>query len=154
MGKLNRLIRFFRFVKFKAFKTETKKEYIMPKILIVDDEKDVRDFIQNYFKKRKIDSVIASNGGQALVMFSTYNPDLVLLDIKMNGMDGLQVLEQIKKEKPETKVVMLSGVEAQDAVDKSKQLGALDFIHKPLELKELEKVISILLDKGEAKAEK
>ncbi len=120
MGKLNRLIRFFRSM---SFKDEPKKEYVMPKILIVDDEKDVCDFIQNYFKKRKIDSVIAGNGGQALVMFSTYNPDLVLLDIKMNGMDGLQVLEQIKKEKPQAKVVMLSGVEAQDAVDKSKQLG-------------------------------
>ncbi len=117
----------------------------MSKILIVDDEKDVCDFIQNYFRKRKIESAIANSGSQALVMFANYKPDLVLLDIKMPGLDGLHVLETIKKETPEAKVMMLSGEENEETVNRAKQLGAIDFIHKPLELKELSKVITLLL---------
>jgi DNA-binding NtrC family response regulator len=119
----------------------------MPKILIVDDEMDVCEFMQNYFKKRRIDTSIANNGAQAVVMFSTYKPDLILLDVRMNGLDGLQVLEQVIKESPTMKVIMLSGEESQDIVDKAKALGAFDFIHKPLELGELAKVVELLISK-------
>jgi DNA-binding response OmpR family regulator len=119
----------------------------MPKILIVDDETDVCEFMQNYFKKRNIESAIANNGGQAVVMFSTFKPDLMLLDIKMNGLNGIQVLEQVKKDNPEAKIIMLSGEESQELVEKAKTLGALDFIHKPLELSELSKVVSLLIAK-------
>ncbi|MDP8259705.1 MAG: response regulator [Candidatus Gygaella obscura] len=117
----------------------------MSKILVVDDEKDVCDFIQNYFRKRKIDAVIANSGSQALVMFTSCKPDLVLLDIKMPGLDGLHVLESIKKDVPEAKVMMLSGEENEETINRAKQLGAIDFIRKPLELKELAKVVSLLL---------
>jgi DNA-binding response OmpR family regulator len=126
----------------------------MPKILIVDDELDVCEFMQNYFKKRRIDTVIANNGAQAVVMFSTYKPDLMLLDVKMNGLDGLQVLEEVIRDNPNAKVIMLSGEESQDIVDKAKTLGALDFIHKPLELSELQKVVVLLLDKDNVNAAK
>jgi DNA-binding NtrC family response regulator len=117
------------------------------KILIVDDEVDVCEFMQNFFRKRKYEVLICHNGNDALNMFTSNNPDLMLLDIKMEGLDGLQVLEQLKKQNPNAKVIMVSGTENSGAVEHAKQLGALDFIHKPLKLEEIEKVVLGILNK-------
>ena len=111
------------------------------KILIVDDEIDVCEFMQNFFRKRKFEVIVAKNGPDGLTSFAENRPDLVLLDIKMEGLNGLGVLEQLKKQNPDTKVIMVSGTEEQAAADKAKQLGALDFIHKPLQLEEIERVV-------------
>jgi len=113
------------------------------KLLIVDDEKDVREFAANFFRKRKIDVTIASSGEEALGLLEKQKVDLVLLDIKMPGIDGVETLKRIKERDKDAKVVMVTGTKPEEAgaFEKCRQLGAMDYIHKPLEMDELEKVV-------------
>lgn len=121
----------------------------MIKLLIVDDEVDIREFAANYFKKRKISVTTASSGEEALNLLEKELPQLVLLDIKMEGIDGIETLRQIKQKNKEIKVIMVTGrkPEEENAFIKCKELGALDYIHKPLELDELEKIVLSQINK-------
>jgi CheY-like chemotaxis protein len=115
----------------------------MGKLLIVDDEVDVREFAANFFRKRKIDVTTAGSGEEALEILQKQKPDLVLLDIQMGGIDGIETLKGIKKLSEAIKVIMVTGTKPEDCntFDKCKALGAHDYIHKPLELDELERVV-------------
>jgi two-component system response regulator (stage 0 sporulation protein F) len=113
----------------------------MPKLLIVDDELDVREFARNFFRKRGIDVAIASGGSEALELVDKDKPDLMLLDVRMGGMSGLDVLRELRQRSASVKVVMVSGLEEEQVVKEATSLGALGFIHKPLILEELEKVV-------------
>lgn len=121
----------------------------MKKLLIVDDEADVREFAANFFKKRKIEVTTASSGEEALDILSAQKPDLILLDIKMGGIDGIETLKRIRGQDKNTKVIMVTGrkPEEEGACDNCQQLGILDYIHKPLELDELESVVLTALSK-------
>jgi DNA-binding response OmpR family regulator len=115
----------------------------MTKLLIVDDETDVREFAANFFRKRKIDVITAASGEEALRIVEKQKADLVLLDITMGGIDGLETLKRIKALDKNARVIMVTGKKAEDegACNKCRELGALDYIHKPLELDELEKTV-------------
>lgn len=115
----------------------------MKKLLIVDDEWDVREFAANFFKKRKIDVTTASSGEEALATLSKEKPDLILLDIKMGGIDGIETLKHIRDFDKNIKVIMVTGrkPEEENSSESCRQLGVLDYIHKPLELDELEKIV-------------
>lgn len=113
------------------------------KLLIVDDEADVREFAANFFRKRKVNCITAASGEEALEIYDQVKPDLILLDIKMEGIDGIETLRRIKEKNQAVKVVMVTGrkPEELESFEKCKALGALEYIHKPLELDELEKVV-------------
>jgi len=115
----------------------------MPKLLIVDDENDVREFAANFFRKRKMDCLTAASGEEALTITEKENPDLVLLDIKMDGIDGIETLKRMREKNSTLKVIMVTGrkPDDQEAFNKCKDYGATDYIHKPLELDELEKIV-------------
>jgi DNA-binding response OmpR family regulator len=115
----------------------------MAKLLIVDDEEDVREFAASFFRKRKIEVFTASSGEDALNIIEKEKPNLVLLDIKMSAMDGLQTLENLRKKDNQTKVIMVTGKkpEEDEIYNKCRLLGAFNYIHKPLKLDELEKVV-------------
>ena len=113
----------------------------MPKLLIVDDELDVREFAKNFFTKRKIECITASRGEEALELTRSQKPSLILLDIRMEGISGLDTLAKIREFDPRVKVIMVTGVEEKSAMDRAQELGVLDYIHKPLVLEELEKVV-------------
>lgn len=115
----------------------------MAKLLIVDDEEDVREFAANFFRKRKIDVITASSGEEALDLIKQQKSDLVLLDIRMSGIDGIETLRRIRESDKNAKVIMITGrkPEEEASFDKCRQLGAIDYIHKPLELDELEKMV-------------
>src|SRR5512135_2643494 len=81
----------------------------MKSVLVVDDEKDIRDWIKKTLEYRKFDVHFAENGESALAQIAGNAFDLVLLDVKMPGMDGMIVLEKIKQEHPDLPVVMISG---------------------------------------------
>lgn len=115
----------------------------MKKLLIVDDELDTREFAANFFRKRKIEVITAASGEEALDIVGKDIPDLVLLDIKMTGMDGIETLEQIKRKNKEVKVIMVTGKRPEEGktFERCMELGALNYIHKPLEVDELEKIV-------------
>ena len=121
----------------------------MAKLLIVDDETDVREFAANFFRKRKIDVSTASSGEEAMGIVQRQKVDLVLLDIKMDKIDGIETLRRIKELNKDAKVIMVTGrdPEKNGILDKCRQLGAINYIHKPLELAELEKVVMSELPK-------
>lgn len=121
----------------------------MPRLLIVDDEEDVREFAAKFFRKRKIEVVTVASAEEALESIEKDKPDLVLLDIKMSGMDGIEALRRIREIEKELKVIMVTGrkPEDDDSFNKCSQLGALGYVHKPLELDELEKIVLTSLEK-------
>jgi len=113
----------------------------MAKLLIVDDESDIREFARNFFKKRKVDVFIASGGRQALDLIAVEKPDLVLLDIRMEEMTGIEVLRELRKTNLSLKVIMVSGVEEEETIKEANALGVIGYIHKPFILEELEKIV-------------
>lgn len=115
----------------------------MAKLLIVDDEADVREFAASFFRKRKIEVLTASNGEEALSIVEKQKPQLILLDIKMAGMDGIEALRLIREKDKDVKVIMVTGSRPEEAnsFERCRKLGALDYIHKPLELDELERIV-------------
>jgi len=113
----------------------------MPKLLIVDDEIDIREFAKNFFRKRRIDVLTASGGSEAISLVDSQRPDLVLLDIRMEEMTGIEVLRKIRELGGEIKVIMVTGVEEEETISEAKKLGVVGYIHKPLVLEELEKIV-------------
>jgi len=113
----------------------------MAKLLIVDDESDIREFARNFFKKRKIDVFVASGGRQALELIAQESPNLVLLDVRMEEMTGIEVLRELRKSNSSLKVIMVSGVEDEETIKEANELGVIGYIHKPFILEELEKIV-------------
>lgn len=115
----------------------------MARLLIVDDEVDVREFIAKFFQRRKIDAITASSGEEALIKLEKQKPDLALLDIKMDGIDGIETLKRIKELDKNIKVIMVTGrkPDEENMFERCRELGAINYIHKPLELDELEKIV-------------
>jgi len=113
----------------------------MPRLLIVDDESDIREFARNFFKKRQIEVSVASGGRQALDLIAQEKPDLVLLDVRMEEITGIEVLRELRRINQSVKVVMVSGVEDEDTIKEASALGVIGYIHKPFILEELEKIV-------------
>ena len=113
----------------------------MAKLLIVDDESDIREFARNFFKKRKIDVFVASGGRQALDIIAQENPDLVMMDVRMEEMTGIEALRELRKSKPTLKVILVSGVEDNETIKEANSLGVIGYIHKPFILEDLEKIV-------------
>jgi two-component system nitrogen regulation response regulator NtrX len=103
-------------------------------ILIVDDEKAIQTSLQGVLEDEGYRVTAVGSGPQALSRLAEEAPDLVLLDIWMPGMDGLEVLAEITRIRPEQTVVMISGHGTIETAVKATKLGAYDFIEKPLSL--------------------
>jgi DNA-binding response OmpR family regulator len=113
----------------------------MPKLLIVDDEMDIREFARNFFRKRNIDVITAKGGDEALQIIEKERPDLILLDVRMEEMTGVEVLQKLRAKNNNTKVIMVTGVEDEDVITQARRWGVKEYIHKPLILHELEKIV-------------
>lgn len=113
----------------------------MPRLLIVDDEDDIREFAKSFFKKRDIDVYTASSGAEALEVARQADPHLILLDITMDGLTGVEVLQKLREEKNDVKVIMVTGIEDEATVNEVNSWGICGYIHKPLILDELEKIV-------------
>ena len=113
----------------------------MPKLLIVDDEEDIREFAKRFFQKRCIDVMTASGGQEALEVISGKKPDLVLLDVRMGDMTGVDVLTTVRGRGDPTKVIMVTGVEDPLIIKEIQGLGISGYVHKPLALDELEGIV-------------
>ncbi len=117
----------------------------MRKILVVDDELDICDFVKNFFSERGFEVFTALNGEDALTIVKKEKPELVLLDIKMKGMDGIATLKHLKDIDKNVKVIMVSALEDQDKIEEACKLGACEYITKPLMLDHLEYAVDKVL---------
>ena len=113
----------------------------MANLLIVDDEEDIREFAKSYFGKRGITVDTASGGGEALDKVDQFNPDLILLDITMDDMTGIEVLKKLREQGNDVSVIMVTGIEDAQTVNEANSWGIKGYIHKPLVLEELEKIV-------------
>jgi len=123
-------------------------------ILIVDDEKDFCTVLSDSLSKEQYRILTALNGKTALRLVKKESPDLVLLDIKMPGMDGIEVLNKIKKMKRETVVIMLTAFGTLETARKAMKLGAYDYVTKPVDLLLLKSLIKEALGKVMKKVKK
>ena len=103
------------------------------KVLIIDDEESVRSALRMIFEYEGYECMLAANGAAGLKIAEKDEPDLVLLDIKMPQMDGMEVLKQLRQSQPSLPVVILSGHGTVQTAVEATKLGAFDFIEKPPE---------------------
>lgn len=113
----------------------------MHKLLVVDDEHDICDFVKIFFNERGFQVFSALNGDEALSIVKKEKPEIVLLDIRMKGMDGVAVLKHIKEVDKSIKIIMVTALEDQDKMNEAYKLGACDYITKPLVLDYLEQAV-------------
>jgi DNA-binding NtrC family response regulator len=106
-------------------------------ILIVDDEVAFLETVIKRLRRRKLRVRSAHSGKEALRCLEQAPVDVVVLDVKMPGMDGIQVLREIKSRHPLVEVIMLTGHASVDSAIEGMELGAFDYLMKPLELEEL-----------------
>jgi two-component system response regulator AtoC len=119
------------------------------RVLIVDDEAVVRSGISRALSNRNMAAKTAANGKEALALLQNHPFDLVLLDIKMEDMDGIELLKRIRAKHPETGVIMITGYPTIDTAVYCTKLGALDYLIKPFSLDDLDAAL-IKLDRKES----
>jgi DNA-binding NtrC family response regulator len=119
----------------------------MKSILVVDDEKEIRESLRLILQYAKYDVHFAEDGQSALSQVAALPLDLVLLDIKMPGMDGLEVLRRIKEIEADLPVVMISGHGTIETAVEATRMGAYDFLQKPLDKDKLLIVVRNAIEK-------
>ena len=120
------------------------------KILIVDDERLVRWSLRQKCEEWGYHVVEAEAGEPGLKLAQRESPDLVLLDVRMPDMGGLEVLEQLKKNGDARAVIMITGDPQLDDIKTAIKLGAYDFIEKPLDFDELQVTLANAIDRSPA----
>ena len=108
-----------------------------PKVLFVDDEIDFLQTLMKRMKKRDLESEAAKSGEEALNFLARHPVDIVVLDVKMPGMDGIQTLREIKRQHPLIEVIMLTGHANVEVAIEGMELGAFDYLMKPINIDEL-----------------
>ncbi len=111
-------------------------------VLLVDDEKDIVNFLEHFLRRMKLSSIKATSGEEALVAYDKNKVGFVFLDIQMKGIDGFSVLKELKERDPAVQVIMITGRSEKDSQDKAKELGAIDYITKPLDLGDLKEKVN------------
>ena len=106
-------------------------------VLLVDDEKDFLEVLTKRLRKRKLKLVAADSGEEAIRAIQNTEIDVVILDMRMPQMDGLQTLTEIKRINPGVEVIMLTGHANVETAVKGMELGAFDYLMKPVDIDEL-----------------
>lgn len=107
------------------------------KVLVVDDQYGIRVLLYEVFGKEGYNTFQAANGKQALDIVVDESPDMVILDMKIPGMDGLEILKEIKKINKEIKVIMMTAYGELDMIKEATDLGAITHFTKPFDIDEL-----------------
>jgi two-component system response regulator CpxR len=102
--------------------------------LLVDDEKEFVLTLSERLEARNLQSAVAYDGEQALSIMETDAPDVMVLDLKMPGVDGLEVLQRVKQERPQTEVIILTGHGSEKERVRAQELGAFAYLSKPVDI--------------------
>ncbi len=111
------------------------------KILLIEDEAVVRESVRDWLVDDGYDVECAESGEEALERIKKEDFGVLVLDLRLPGVDGLQVFEEAKKLKPETKGVMITAYPSIETRDRARRLGLLDYLPKPFKVEDLEKTI-------------
>jgi len=107
------------------------------RVLIVDDDDDLRETLAIRLEARKLRVMGAESGDKALELLDRHDFDVVLLDIRMPGLDGIETLREMKKKRPLLEIILLTGHASVESGVQGMQLGAFDYVMKPASLEEL-----------------
>jgi len=118
-----------------------KKKQGQIRVLLVDDEEEFVKTLSERLQMRDVDSETAFDGEQAIESVSEQEPDVLVLDLKMPGIHGLEVLRWIKRFHPSIQVIILTGHGTEQDEEKARELGAFDYLKKPVETENLMKKI-------------
>jgi len=113
----------------------------MTQILVVDDEVAIREVLIEFLSEHGYAAEGAEDGREALEMVKTLKPQVILLDIAMPGMNGIETLKRLRQEGVKAEVIMISGHADHDQALMALDLGAYDFIQKPLDFRYLERTL-------------
>ena len=111
----------------------------MPRVLVVDDEPDAVELLREFLMAKGYEVLAASNGEEALRRVKEERPHLILLDVRMPKMNGLEVLKQVREIDHEVGVIMVTAVNEEQTGRQALTLGAFDYITKPLDFQYLER---------------
>ena len=115
----------------------------MKRILVVDDEIEVCNVLRDFLTVKGYEVYTASDGRSAVAKVKEIRPHIVLLDIMMPGMDGLETLKEIRKADPRVGVIMVTAIFDEELGKRAIELGAYDYITKPVSLDYLETVLRV-----------
>jgi two-component system response regulator (stage 0 sporulation protein F) len=122
------------------------------KILVVDDEEGARDLFNTILTDEGYEVALANGGEEALGLFKSGPFNLVITDIKMPIMDGLQLLQEIRKMGSKTDVIMVTAYGEVESYLKAMSLGAAEYINKPIRIKELKQIVHKVLTEQRARS--
>ncbi len=122
------------------------------KILVVDDEEGARDLFNTILTDEGYEVSLANGGEEALGLFKRGLFNLVITDIKMPIMDGLQLLQEIRKMGSKTDVIMVTAYGEVESYLKAMSLGAAEYINKPIRIKELKQIVHKVLTEQRARS--
>ncbi|RPH80707.1 MAG: response regulator [Nitrospiraceae bacterium] len=109
----------------------------MAKLLVIDDEESIRNLLDTLLRRKGYDVVLAESGPKGLDLFRRERPDVIVLDLKMPEMTGLEVLQQIRSLDPKKPVIILTGAGTAEAEQQVRALGVTEFIEKEFSLHRL-----------------
>ncbi len=117
----------------------------MPRVLVVDDEPNARELLSEFLTSKGYEVLTASEGEEALRKVKEDRPHLILLDVRMPKMSGLEVLRRVREIDQEVGVIMVTAVNEEETGNKALQMGAFDYITKPLDFQYLERSLWVKL---------
>jgi len=121
----------------------------MVRIMIIEDDEEMRSLLKDFFEEEGFETDSVSNGVDALQMFSKDHFDLVITDIRMPGLTGLDILPRIRRLKPETPVIVMTAYGSDDVRRRAFERGATTYLEKPIQLSKLRSVIREMVSRKE-----
>jgi DNA-binding NtrC family response regulator len=115
------------------------------RILVVDDDQGILDSFEVLLGDQ-YDLVKAENGYEALRILESNPPQLMFLDIKMSGIDGIDILKKLQKEQKKVEVVVITAIDQEKTEEEAKSLGVIEYLKKPLDIFEVERIASQVLN--------
>jgi len=125
-----------------------KHDFSLPdRVLLVDDERELVQTLSERLQMRDMGSAVAYDGESALKLVEDDEPEVMIIDLKMPGIDGLEVLRKVKATRPQIEVIILTGEGSEEDKAKCMELGAFGYLQKPVDIDELSQMLKKAHDK-------